>query len=149
MPLCFIHSFFFFYLFKLKLLKVHIYLNSIVPFAILLITNTLLIARITKTNRKLQYSHTINARKNLTSKLVITMTFSFIILTLPASIAGSYFLNELLSSDIGTTILFLCDCLIFSYSAYNIIFLTIANKQFFNELLALMINKCQVNYVFQ
>ena len=62
------------------------------------------------------------------------MTSSFIILTLPTTVAGGYFLIDCLSSEGGKTVLFVCDSLAFSYHALNFFVLLIVNKQFTREL---------------
>ena len=84
-----------------------------------------------KDNGKL--SNTNRNKKRTMSIFVIAMTFYFIILTLPSSIAGGFFLSTLLSTDVGSVILFACDCLTFTYHGFNIFVLYFLNKKFKKE----------------
>ena len=74
-------------------------------------------------------------KKRKMSIFVIAMTFYFIILTLPSSIAGGFFLSTLVLTDIGSLILLACDCLSFTYHGSNIFVLYFLNKKFKNEFL--------------
>lgn len=72
---------------------------------------------------------------------VAICTLSFVLLTCPSTIAGGYYLGTLLSSESGLTILFICDCLAFSYHSFNFFVFLIFNKKFSKEFILLI--KCQ------
>jgi hypothetical protein len=118
---------------------VHLYMYNIIPFVLLSITNGLLIYRTCKTGTKTSTEQN-KSKKKMMTLFIIIMTLFFIILTLPSSIAGGYFLKVLLSTDAGYTVLFFCDCLAFSYHAFNIIVLYFANKQFKRELKVMILS---------
>jgi hypothetical protein len=117
---------------------VHLYMYNILPFVLLTVINSLLIFRTFKSGRHTGMKR-VKAKKKMMSVFVIIMTLFFILMTLPSSIAGGYFLRELLSTEIGNTILFLCDCFAFSYHALNIFVLYHANKQFQREFKEILI----------
>jgi hypothetical protein len=96
-----------------------------------MIFNTLLIQRVMKKDSTM--GNTNRNKKKVMSIFVILMTFNFIVFTLPSSIAGGYFLSELLSTDVGSIILFAIDCLAFTYHGFNIIVLYYLNKKFKKE----------------
>lgn len=118
--------------------KVHTYLYSVVPFVILAITNALLITQtlLFRDTKKLGLS--ASTSQSSSNKLgptisVISITLSFIILTLPNAIAGGYYITELFKTSTGTLILFITDCLLFTYHSCNLVVLLIFNKMFRKE----------------
>lgn len=72
------------------------------------------------------------------------MTVAFIMLTLPNAIAGGYYIAVLFSTRLGTMILFITDCLAFSFHSFNFIVFLISNKRF-NEEFRRMISSIKPN----
>ncbi len=75
---------------------------------------------------------------------VLISTGLFVIMTLPSAIAGGYYLTELLQTDSGKVILFICDNILFTYHSINLIILMISNKQFWRECKIMVTKKNQV-----
>ena len=74
-----------------------------------------------------------NARRSRTNKTIITMTITFILMTLPGAICSFYY-SELLSISYGRYIIFFFDCVTFSYHSLNFLFLYMTNNLYKNEL---------------
>lgn len=104
---------------------------NIIPFTILIIVSLLLTYKLLKNDIG---TSTHRNKKKKMSIFVIALTIDFIAFTLPSSIVGGYFLNDLVSSYIGHTILNACDSLTFSYHSFNILILYIFNKEFKKEI---------------
>ncbi|CAF0763062.1 unnamed protein product [Brachionus calyciflorus] len=78
--------------------QISIIIYNVIPFTIMLIFNTLLIAKtilINKSIKKIKNRETLRAikRKRRLTISILSITFAFIVLTLPASIAYGFFLN--------------------------------------------------------
>ena len=61
------------------------------------------------------------------------MTILFILFTSPSAICSQFY-GQLISSYNGTIILYVSDCIAFSYHALNIIILCLVNKSFLRRL---------------
>ena len=67
------------------------------------------------------------------SFLVLLVTTLFILLTMPMTIANGFFVDILFESEIGTTIVFYLDTLLFSFHSLNFFALLLTNKKFSKE----------------
>ncbi len=75
-----------------------------------------------------------NKRKEISINLtIILMTILFILFTSPSAICSQFY-GQLISSYNGTIILYVSDCIAFSYHALNIIILCLVNKSFLRRL---------------
>ena len=127
-------------------LKAHFYIYSIIPSILLVIINTLLIRRVIKKDKTITLTR--NTKKRMMNLFVIFMTIYFIVLTLPSSIAGGFFFDELLSTKLGNIILFFCDCLSFSNHAFNIFLLFFVNTRFRRALRQKLSLKKNINSIY-
>lgn len=119
----------------INIFKVHVYVYSIIPFSILVCSNLLLIKETLYKSRAVvaSTSHESQAKRKRMSLSILIMTITFILLTLPTTIAGGYFIKTLISTELGFTILFICDSLAFSYHALNFVVFLVFNKKFSRE----------------
>jgi hypothetical protein len=78
-------------------------------------------------------THAEKIRRRNTSVSIVTITFTFILCTLPNAIAGGYYISILFQSEIGTIILFITDCFAFTFHSFNFAVFFIMNKKFSSE----------------
>ena len=108
--------------------RIHLMLYSVMPFIILAILDVILIYKLYRRDNSLRQGNDNrfisrnrrNSRLEAMSKVVILITVSFIVLTLPIACASSFF-AKLALTDQGLFIIVLLDCLSFSYHAFNIV----------------------------
>jgi preprotein translocase subunit SecG len=79
-----------------------------------------------------------NMKKKLQmTKTVIILTVLFIVLTLPGAVVSAYY-NYVIALESGRLIVLICDELTFSYHALGFVTLLYSNKQFFNQVKAIL-----------
>lgn len=124
----------------------HIYLYALVPFFLLLTSNCLLIQIIYDSGKNLSkvQKNNLNMKRN-TSLSIIFLTFMFVIMVLPASIAGGYFLEELFAITYFNFI-YLMDKLLFTYHGLNFLLFSLANKRLFSHIKSLLSRKAVRNF---
>jgi hypothetical protein len=113
---------------------VHIFIQSILPFFIMILFNSLLIwktffigNKIRKNNSFLQ--HSVIKRKRYTISLLF-ITITYLLFTLPTNIAYSFFIDEFFKTSFLKSCLFLLDYLSFSYYANLFLICFISNVKF-------------------
>ena len=118
--------------------KIHLLLYSAIPFILIFISNILLITFLMKMNsRNVNNNPNNNARRSRTNKTIITMTITFILMTLPGAICSFYY-SELTNLSYGSFTILFFDCVTFSYHCLNFWFLYFTNHVYKNELLKLL-----------
>jgi hypothetical protein len=121
--------------------QLHFYLYSIVPFAVLALVNSLLLYETVFKKKVIQAcERQINHERVLITKSILIMTFSFIGFLLPSAIVSGYFYEFLYSTQLGTLVLYILDCITFGYHALNFLVFSFTNKRFNNELKRLFCN---------
>ena len=113
--------------------QIHLYIYSIVSFAVLTIIDILIIYKVVFASSKVK-NDSGHAKKMEMARTILILNFSFIILTLPSAVVSGFFYVELSESQIGLFVLNLCDNISFSYHSFNIVTLYLANKRFKNEI---------------
>ena len=116
---------------------VHGYLYSVTPFILLAIFNLLLLQKLLLAHRKnLASRKTPNAiaKKRSMSKTVLFVTSWFILITLPHSITGGYYWENLYGTDYGRLILYVTQSLQFTHHSANFVMLYVVNKKFKKEI---------------
>lgn len=113
------------------------YIYSIVPFCLLVLVNSLLLIKSVFCNKMNQVGPMTNSaqkrhKRSMTLTLIV-ITFSFILFTLPSSIAGGYLYRQMISSENGLATLYLLNNISFSFHSFNFIVFLIFNKKFQNE----------------
>lgn len=104
-----------------------------IPYAIMMITNCMFAYRMNVNKKR------VNKNEKLTISLQILIVNNFfIILTAPKTISSAFFLNDLLKTEEGLTLLFYFDSILFSFHGLNFFALILTNKQFSKEAKALI-----------
>jgi hypothetical protein len=114
---------------------IHSVLYSFLPFLLLIIINIFLIIDLKEKKKSItNLDLRNNKRKEISINLtIILMTILFILFTSPSAICSQFY-GQLISSYNGTIILYVSDCIAFSYHALNIIILCLVNKSFLRRL---------------
>lgn len=110
-------------------------LYNLIPFCIMLLFNSLLIVTILSSRKSLNSSNNKESVKSIRKKnritlSILTITFVFIILTAPSSIAWAFLKDQIFALSFGSTIFQLCG--FFSFFNHSSIFLTcfVSNYKF-------------------
>ena len=114
---------------------IHSVLYSFLPFLLLIIINIFLIIDLQEKKKSItDLNLRNNKRKEISINLtIILMTILFILFTSPSAICSQFY-GKLIKSYNGTIILYVSDCIAFSYHALNIIILCLVNKSFLRRL---------------
>jgi hypothetical protein len=141
---------------------VHTFLYSIGPFVLIACSNFFLIRKILRKKRivpelTVRIQHDVNGasvagdtvgagginymvkrvggskKGSKMNRTVISMTLIFILMTSPSAMA-SFFFSTLFSTDYGTFIVNLFNCISFTYHGLNIVIMTVSNVIFRKEL---------------
>ena len=124
--------------------KVHSYLYSFIPFALLTVTNLLLIINLKKKSTVSVQNSQLSKNQASINMSVIMLTFLFIVFTCPSAIASQYY-NVLVMTFGGNVFLSTAGCLAFTYHALNIIILCLSNKEFMRKIIKLFCKKNRVH----
>lgn len=108
-------------------------MSSIVPFVVLIISDSILIYIVVFSTQRNSAQRQSQKKLNM-SRTIVILNISFILLTLPSAIISGYFYLILSQSDIGYLVLITCDNLTFSFHSFNLINLFIFNSKFRSEL---------------
>ena len=114
--------------------KIHLFIYSIIPWIFIVIANMLLI--------QFLCMNKMNKKQTKVNKIVILMTFSFILMTLPTAIASFYY-NYLKSFKLGSFLILLFNSITFSFHAFNFFIFVFENKTFKNKLKSVYRNSRQ------
>ena len=106
---------------------------SFIPFALLTVTNLLLIINLKKKSTVSVQNSQLSKNQASINMSVIMLTFLFIVFTCPSAIASQYY-NVLVLTFQGNVFLSAADCLASTYHALNIIILCLANKEFMRKM---------------
>ena len=110
-----------------KLFQSFLFLYSILPFALLLLFNSLIIKTVISSRHNISQSV---KRQRKMAFTVLSVSFLFIITSLPtASIQGET-IGYLLSFDLGQLIVTCCNSIVFTYQASNFWILSATNGKF-------------------
>ena len=110
---------------------------SFIPFAVLLVTNILLIVDLHKKAKTIQGSDSVLKKNQFSINLsVVVLTLIFIVLTCPSAIACQYY-TTLIMTPHGIVLVLIADCCAFTYHAFNIVILSTTNKLFRRKLIEL------------
>ena len=104
------------------------------------VCNTVLLRQLVISKKRFNSNSNKN-KSNITRATTITviiLTSSFMITTLPSSLATAFYLTELYSSPSGTLLLYFFDCISFTYHACSSLILLISNRSFRNELYSIL-----------
>ena len=104
-----------------------------------MLVNVLIIYKATKFSRS-QVAN-LNAANNIQSerkktqmtKMILFLTFLYIVLAMPEKISNGYFFDYIYGLDYGHMIVIIIDSIQFSYSSFQIFILFMSNKQFAKE----------------
>ena len=111
--------------------KAHIVIYGFVPYALMSISNILLVCSIYSDHEvMINTSEENSARKKSLTYTVLAITSMFLILTLLDNVLNAFFLPIILAEDYGYDFLFFADCLAFSYHGLHFLVLLITNKKF-------------------
>lgn len=113
--------------------QIHLYIYSIVSFAVLTIVDLLIIYKVVFASSRIK-NDSGHAKKMEMVRTILILNFSFIVLTLPSAVVSGFFYVDLSQSQVGIFVLNLCDNISFSYHSFNIITLYLTNKRFKNEI---------------
>ena len=75
----------------------------------------------------------VRKRKTQMTKMILFITFLYIVLSLPGVIVTGYMYDYIYSLDVGLMLVNLINAVQFSYPALNFIILCFSNKMFANE----------------
>ncbi len=114
---------------------------SFLPFVLIFTLNLLLVYSVYKKKIENTTGGEHRAKFKSMTRTVMSITFIFIIMTSPISIA-SIFYNELVLTYSGLICLDLLNSLCFTYHALNIFILVFTNKKFVTELKQLLTRYC-------
>lgn len=114
-----------------------LYFGAIIPFTILVILNFMIIYKATQFSRlnKPTTADEIKRVRKRTEmiKMIIFITFLYIIVELPCFVFNGYFYSVIIVFDIGPSINALFNNIEFSYPAFNLFILYTSNKLFANK----------------
>ncbi len=102
-----------------------------IPFSIMLITNCLLVYRIS-IGKKLTKTKTLE-KSSKTTMTVLFVNSLFLIFAGPSALINAFFLDTMFEIDYGVFILFTSDNIIFTFNSIGFIILYFSNKQFARE----------------
>ena len=112
-----------------------------IPYALLLIINSLIIFIATQFTRAQKAAATVAMgsvsgarRKAQMTRMILMITFLYIILSLPGAIVSGYFYNDIFALDHGTMLINLLNAIQFTYPACNFFILFFTNKLFAKEI---------------
>lgn len=112
------------------------------PYGILLISNSIIIYKATQFSRaqKAEASHTSskNKRKTQMTRMIVFITFLYLVMSLPGVIVTGYFFNAIYALDAGPMLINLINAFQFSYPAFNFFILFFSNKLFAEEVKTLI-----------
>lgn len=115
-----------------------LYFGFIVPYGLLVLSNMLIIYKATSFDRSYgSQSHASGSsrkRKAHLTRTILSMTFLFIVSSLPSTIVTGYFYTDIIQLEAGQMIINLVDGFQFSYPAFNILILFSTNKLFADEI---------------
>ena len=123
--------------------KFHLAAYSLLPFIVLAVSNAFLLAKIWLSKKK--FGSRVSEREDQSkakkidkmNKIVILITILFILFTLPLAFAQFYF-TQLFATRHGVFVIFLLDCLSFTYHGLNFFILFFSNHIFKKEVLRLL-----------
>lgn len=111
--------------------RVHLGVYCFGPFLITIISNLLIISKLFGTNSALGGIR--DKKKKRLVKIILMISFAFILCALPQVISFGFFFEELSSTMVGIVILPLSDLINFTFNAFNFIIYFFANNAFRNE----------------
>jgi hypothetical protein len=122
-----------------------LYYGAIVPFALMILFNFLIIYKATQFSSGSKKPSTLDEikrakRRNEMIKTIVVLTLSYVIVELPCFIFNGYFYSTVIVLDVGTMINALFNNIEFSFPALNFFILYASNKMFAKELKKLL--KC-------
>ena len=118
--------------------KVHSFLYSFIPFSLIAILNILLLMHLNGLRNARKEGALLAdsplSRKQMTINVTIMIiTILFIVFTSPGAVISQFY-STLIMTETGTALIFLGDCITFSYHAFTIIILCLSNKEFLRKL---------------
>ena len=117
-------------------MKISLYFGYIVPYCFLVLLNSAIIYKATQFERHQQPTTETRSAKRKTqmTRMIIFITFLYIVTSLPSTIITGYLYDNVSSLDVGQMIINLIDGIQFSYPAFNLFILFFSNKLFAEEL---------------
>lgn len=127
--------------FRLYLSKVLVYFGEFLPFTLLIVFNTIIIFNANRFNREHRNSsstlsgsrRTGARRKAQMTRMIVFITFLFIVVTIPSTLLSGYFYPRVIKLPEGQLIVNLFNGIQFSYPAFNFFILCFSNKLFARE----------------
>lgn len=116
-------------------MKISLYFGYIVPYCFLVLLNSAIIYKATQFERHQQPTTETRSAKRKTqmTRMIVFITFLYIITSLPNTIITGYFYNPVVRLDVGQLIINLINGIHFSYPAFNFFILFFSNKLFAEE----------------
>lgn len=120
-------------------MKISLYFGYIAPYILLILFNSIIIYTATRYERKHKNSISSSIenrsakRKTQMTRMIILITFLYIMTSLPNTIVTGYLYNTVVRLDVGQLIINLINGIHFSYPAFNFFILFFSNKLFAEE----------------
>jgi hypothetical protein len=111
-----------------------------VPYSLLLIINCLIILKATQFTRARRATNpSLNgvARRTQMTRMILLITFLFILLTLPSAIISGYFFGAIYQLEYGKMAINLINAIQFTYPVFNFFIMFFTNKLFEQEVKSL------------
>ena len=112
-------------------LKSFLALYNILPFGLLLLFNTFLLKNVIENRNKILTGQ--NRKLQRMGITIISISFLFMIFSLPTASIQGQTLSYLFSFDLGQLIVLICNAFAYTFQASNLIMLSFTNKKFMRE----------------
>lgn len=114
--------------------KWFVYFGYIVPYALLIIINSMIIYKATRFSRSQNTTIAHDERRKIQmTRTILVITFLYIGMSLPGAIVTGYFYGTIYSLTYGSLIINFLNAIQFSYPAYHFLILFFSNKLFAQE----------------